>query len=218
MNIILPVLVSATLIVPLASFHGTSASADVLYEKGVELTVEMDMLAENEDYLHMLISSDQEMTELARQIAASDYHRPRMVFEVSGMEEAAASFLAQNGASFPEEIEKIATDRAITSIPAIIIARDGVTSMAVSSLINTGDCFLYGGMDGSRLYLFLYDGDYGSLVLFMPNDEGIVMANANILISEELRNLQSGEDVKEFISDAVYFAPLLSVTQVQMAK
>lgn len=53
------------------------------------------------------------------------------------------------------------------------------------------------------IYLYLYDGDWQSMVIFRPVREGIVQANSYFVHHGMLNDIKDTDDVKSFFSEVL---------------
>ena len=178
--------------------NGTS-----LYQKGLELTNQMDNLAESEDYI-TLISASTEMTEIMKEIGDADYSKPILVYEIDGIDTAYMELLTvQHEVTLNTEIEKIARDRITSAVAPQINSQKGAMFLAASSCITVSDSFIFPGLEQQKTYLFIYDNGYHSIVTFTPHDNNIVEANANFVKNEMLSEAKTTVDIESFFQSSM---------------
>lgn len=166
-----------------------------LQEKGLELIRQMHRLANNEAYIKYCSHSD-EINKLAAHIARTDYSVPRKIFAISHLK-SIQDFEADS------TIRTLLADKMVRTIPSLINAQSGSTTLAATSLFVTEDVFLHNYLKESTIYLYIYEGDCSSMVLFQPHKDHIVQAYACFVIHPLLKTIHSADDVKRFFKETI---------------
>lgn len=174
----------------------TVADTLSLQERGLALTRQMHRLASDEAYIKYCSHSD-EINKRAADIAQTDFSTPQKIFVISHLD--SIQNLVPSGTS-----RTLLTNRLLRSIPSQINALRGSIVLATSSLLTTEDVFLYRDLTESTLYLYIYEGDCCSMVLFQPYKDHIVQANASIVIHPLLKTIRSTDDVKRFFKETIH--------------
>lgn len=185
-----------------------------LYKKGLEMTVEMDTLAESEEFAK-LFTSDTAIAKTIADIGSQDYEKPKAVYEITGIEEEAFKYLlSETDIKLDEKIQEYVKERFGAAVASLLNGANGVEFIAATSILTVEDSFLYKGLEEQKTYLFLYDGNYSGMVTFIPQENGVVAATANIVMQESLKNIQSAEDVAPFFENLMEFSEL-KVTEIK---
>lgn len=171
------------------------ADSLTLQEKGLELTGQMHCLANNEAYIKYCSHSD-EINKLATHIARSDYSVPKKIFAISHLKS------IQNFET-DSTIRTLLADKMVRTIPSLINAQSGSTTLAATTLFVTEDVFLHNSLKESTIYLYVYEGDCSSMVLLQPHKDHIVQAHACFVIHSLLKTIQSADDVKRFFKETI---------------
>lgn len=171
------------------------ADSLTLQEKGLELTRQMHRLANNEAYIKYCSHSD-EINKLAAHIGRTDYSVPKKIFAISHLKS------IQNFET-DSTIRTLLADKMVRTIPSLINAQSGSTTLAATSLFVTEDVFLHNSLKESTIYLYIYEGDCSSMVLFQPHKDHIVQAYACFVIHSLLKTIQSADDVKRFFKETI---------------
>lgn len=171
------------------------ADSLTLQGKGLELTGQMHCLANNEAYIKYCSHSD-EINKLATHIARSDYSVPKKIFAISHLKS------IQNFET-DSTIRTLLADKMVRTIPSLINAQSGSTTLAATTLFVTEDVFLHNSLKESTIYLYVYEGDCSSMVLFQPHKDHIVQAHACFVIHSLLKTIQSADDVKRFFKETI---------------
>lgn len=166
-----------------------------LQEKGQELTHQMHRLANNEAYIKYCSHSD-EINKLAVHIARTDYSMPRKIFAISHLK-------SIQDFETDSTIRTLLADKMVRTIPSLINAQSGSTTLAATSLFVTEDVFLHNSLKESTIYLYIYEGDCSSMVLFQPHKDQIVQAYACFVIHPLLKTIHSADDVKRFFKETI---------------
>lgn len=199
---LLPVAIAAVLLC-LTACSGQTHTAD-LYEKGVELSEKMGMLAKDENYLAAMISSSEGLDPLFEPVASLDYQNPKATFIVTNIEQTISQLYTQLYGDYPEEIRDILNQRLAGRLPATINTMEtGLDMLAVSSSLAVSDAFLDSSLSESQWYLYLYDDGYISLVMYNPGEEGVVQASACLIKSDQLGQAASPEEVENYFAEEV---------------
>ena len=161
-------------------------STSTLKEHGLQLTQKMRQLANDQEYLNFC-SHSKDVNKIVADIAQYQYDSPEKVFSASHL-------IAEN--SNPS-----INDRIVRSIPSQLNALNGAAALAATSLLVVDDAFFYGmNQKEPTMYLYLYDGDWQSIVIFRPVREGIVQANSCFVHHSRLNDIKDINDVKSFFS------------------
>lgn len=166
-----------------------------LQEKGLELTCQMHRLANNEAYIKYCSHSD-EINKLAAHIARTDYSMPRKIFAISHLK-------SIQDFETDSTIRALLADKMVRTIPSLINAQSGSTTLAATSLFVTEDVFLHNNLKESTIYLYIYEGDCSCMVLFQPHKDQIVQAYACFVIHPLLKTIHSADDVKRFFKETI---------------
>ena len=166
-----------------------------LQEKGLELTCQMHRLANNETYIKYCSHSD-EINKLAAHIARIDYSVPRKIFAISHLK-------SIQDFETDSTIRTLLADKMVRTIPSLINAQSGSTTLATTSLFVTEDVFLHNSLKESTIYLYIYKDDCSSMVLFQPHKDQIVQAYACFVIHPLLKTIHSVDDVKRFFKETI---------------
>lgn len=166
-----------------------------LQEKGLELTCQMHRLANNEAYIKYCSHSD-EINKLAAHIARTDYSMPRKIFAIRHLN-------SIQDFETDSTIRALLADKMVRTIPSLINAQSGSTTLAATSLFVTEDVFLHNSLKESTIYLYIYEGDCSSMVLFQPHKDHIVQAYACFVIHPLLKTIHSADDVKRFFKETI---------------
>lgn len=167
-----------------------------LAERGLALTRQIHLLASDEAYIKYCSHSD-EINKRAADIARTDFSTSQKIFAISHLD--SIQNLVPSGTS-----RTLWTNRLLRSIPSQINALSSSAVLATSSLLTTEDVFLYHNLTESTLYLYIYENDCCSMVLFQPHQDHIVQANASIVIHSLLKKIRSTNDVKHFFKETIH--------------
>ena len=176
-----------------------------LASQGLRLTQQMRQLANDSGYVAHAVHAGK-IKALVKDIGKQKYDHPQKIFRITHLHmNMAKALLSQSGATKP-----LILDRIVRSIPTLLNAQGGADHLAATSLLFAEDAFLYHGLKEYTLYLYLYDGNYQSMVLYRPAKQHIVLANASIVAHERLKGLTTTSDVRQF------FAEVLDMPEVEV--
>jgi len=181
-----------------------------LYEKGLEITAQLDRLAESEEYIKMF-SLDPEIRVIAKEIGSIDYSTPKAVYEISGIDTAYMKLLSsQADIKLSQEIKDIVKNKFVASIAlaSMLSSQNGTNYLAVTTIITINDSFIYSGLKKQKTYLFLYEGDYASIITFMPVQNDIVISYASIGIVTRFTKIKTVDNVATFLKNTIQLTNL----------
>lgn len=165
------------------------SSTSTLKEHGLQLTQQMRQLANDQEYLNFC-SHSKDVNKIVADIAQYQYDSPEKVFSVSHL--------------IADSSNPSINDRKVRSIPSQLNALSGAAALAAASLFVADDAFFYGmNLKAPTIYLYLYDGDWQSMVIFRPVREGIVQANSYFVHHSMLNDIKDTDDVKSFFSEVL---------------
>ena len=165
------------------------SSTSTLKEHGLQLTQQMRQLANDQEYLNFC-SHSKDVNKIVADIAQYQYDSPEKVFSVSHL--------------IADSSNPSINDRKVRSIPSQLNALSGAAALAAASLFVADDAFFYGmDLKDPTIYLYLYDGDWQSMVIFRPVREGIVQANSYFVHHGMLNDIKDTDDVKSFFSEVL---------------
>ncbi len=184
--------------------NNQGADSVFLLKHGLQLTQLMQQLANDSAYIAYATQA-KGIKPLIASIRKQSYSHPRKVFVIRHLQTDKKDWLSQSSRTKP-----LIIDRLLRTIPTRLNAQSGSNVLATTSLLFAEDVFLYQGLNEYTLYLYLYEGNCHSMVLYRPAKNNIVQASASFVIHKELDNLKTATDVKQF------FAKTLNMKQVEV--
>lgn len=144
-------------------------------QKGVQLTQQMDRLAENEEYIS-LMSASTEIAQVAQSLGAQDYSRPTGALFIPLTQQDVADFLkTYGGITLPEDILTLRMPQLLANIPNTWVSKQGVANLATTSLLCVRQWYTAPkGWSDHALLLLTYEGDTDALISFVSNGEGVL--------------------------------------------
>ena len=165
-----------------------------LKEHGIQLTLKMSQLSNNQEYLN-LCSNSKEVNKIIADISQCKYDIPEKVFCVSHL---------QSSLKISDNSDSIIIERMVRSIPVQLSALNGSASLAATSLLVYEDAFFYEmNLKEPVLYLYLYERGWQSMVIFRPMRDGIVLVNSYFVYHRILNDIENSDDVKSFFSEVL---------------
>ncbi len=195
-------LAAVVLFIPLCACSvGAVNNMDPLYKEGLESVQIVDKMAESEEYI-TLYTANNPISEIIKEIGKQDYKAPKATYKVTVSKEALdKATLAQGVTNLPEEILPDVRTRMFTSIPSRLNALNGAETLAATTCITSGNCFIAENVTDYTMYFYLYDGKYAAAVAFIPYENNIVSSNTTILVNETINNVTSKEDFTKWIME-----------------
>lgn len=158
-----------------------------LKEHGILLTQQMGKLANDQEYIK-ICSHAKDVNNIVANIAKHKYDVPKKIFSI-------------NQISFKSVDNSLIIDKLLRSIPLKINSLNGSTLLAATSLLVTEDAFFYKMRPQEPvIYLYLYEGDWHSMVIFRPVRDNIVQAYSYFVHHKMLNESKEKDDIKSFYS------------------
>lgn len=178
-----------------------------LYQKGLEIVEKMDLTAECKEYIS-LVSSSPEFDDLINKIAEKDYTKPDVVYQITIPEDAikeVLSLVSEKDLQISEKIWPIIYRRFVSSVPTVLNAAEGSSTLAVTSILTTDMDFLYQDLTEYTIYLYLYQNAYSAAVVFSPMEDGIVRATGSFVINDQLLWNLTEQEIVELLEGTGFF-------------
>lgn len=166
----------------------------LLKEHGIQLTLQMSQLANNQEYLN-LCSNSKEVNKIVADISQCKYDIPEKVFCVSHL---------QSSLNMSDNLNPVIIERLVRAIPSQLNALSGSASLAASSLLVSEDAFFYEmSLKEPVIYLYHYKEDWQSMVIFLPIRDDIILANSYFVHHSMLNDIKNSSDVKSFFREVL---------------
>lgn len=168
--------------------------------ESLSLTQLMRTLVGSETYVQMMTSS-QEMLDLADEIAAYDYAAPSrvMLFRLDSdrllqMVAMMAEMDEISPIDLPEDALAYVQQRVVSSVPSMINGRGGTTMLALSSMASAGRTYVQPAVpiQSTVVCLFFEDTPYITMTTFVQSGDETISASASFATAESL-----GDDLME---------------------
>jgi hypothetical protein len=167
-----------------------SATANVsLYDRGLSLVQEMNVLINDENYRKMVgVSAELESTVL--ELAGMDYTQPKAVYKVTNLDDYLELLMYMSEVdenSFKGEVKEY-TDRKIAENlgNTVMSMLSGTSALAASSLVKKTDLFVDASVTEPLVYVYIFDESYPVFVSFIPGEDGAVSATGTYVIVDGL--------------------------------
>lgn len=159
---------------------------DGLYQSGLEAVGRMSQLASDPAFCK-LFTSDENIVELLSGFAGLDYANPKSVYQMTWNADSVLNQLENEAQiKLTPLAREVANAKLGAGIASQINAFGGATLLAASSILAVDDCLISSELERQTSYLYLYDNQYGAVVVFTPYGEGIVKLNATFVMNEAL--------------------------------
>ncbi|WP_163215373.1 histidine phosphatase family protein [Bacteroides sp. 519] len=181
----------------------SSVTESPLTEKGLLLIQKMGRLAGTSAYVRA-ISSSGDVMEIINEIAGQEFGNPSRIFAIPDLDKAIRTipFMAELFNNVPDDMKDVIDEKMILNIPTFLTANNnGATNLAATSFLITDGAFLCSGLTTPTLYIYLYEGNYHGMVLFIPMEDNVVKAIARFVIEPEWSGLQTAEDVGRILEE-----------------
>ncbi len=161
-----------------ASACSTSSSVSPR-EKGLEMIHTMEELANDEAYMSV-VGVSEEILETVKIITSQDFSEPIEVYEIIGIQDALMGFMASE-VELNEITGELIGSRLVSSLPSQINARNGVETIAATSILLHSEAFIMDDIDAPTAYVYVYDGMYSATVIFLPFEDDVVYATSSFI-------------------------------------
>ncbi len=186
-----------------------------LYQRGLDLINEIDYLAEHEEITEIFYS-DKEMVELCKKIGSYDYTKPKSVYEIKNILESTVNYFEEDTKiELSNEARSIIEEKLVFSFPSMINAQNGVKTLPVASILTKGNAFKNNMTENMKTYLYTFDdSNYQFIVTFINKGHGVVSAGANIIINDQMNELSTLEELKNYFHEAgLNYVDLVEITE-----
>lgn len=176
--------VSVVLSVLLLASCGTATEEKSLYVRGMEVVSMLDELAGNEEYLTVYTATP-EILELAATMAEGDRSSPKTVYEITVPEEMLLALAEVDGVSgLSDELRTYLLNRTQSTVPVTVNSRNGVETLAATSVCTVGKSFVNSDVTAGSMYLYTFEDAVPVMVTFTPGEDHTVSASATFLMGE----------------------------------
>lgn len=175
----------------------------MLADKGLELISKVDKLAACDAFVD-LYTTNQEIANILKDIAANDYSNPPGVFIIEDLDALMFKSITPAG-ELPDDLLQMLTARFSSTLSSQITAMNGTTSLAAASILSYEENFICEGLESFIAYLYTYGNGYSFMVNYNSNDENIVSAKVTVVVNDELSKCTSQEEVIAFFADALSY-------------
>lgn len=196
---------------------GTPGGGSFLLKESVALTVEMDRLAENSEYLRFMTASEQLLPTFEK-AAAQEYGAPEHVYRIPLTDGLLRKIIQAEEPVSDETMESLRLKVNGTVLASAINASQGAETLAATSVLAWEKSYREpDGWDGNQLLVLDYGGDFSSMVSFTRSGEGVIRGAAMFLATAgkaPMDQLQetlnepglavqgwSGEEVREILAE-----------------
>ncbi len=171
-----------------------------LYQRGIDLINEIDYIAENKEIIKLMRTND-EALKLCEKIGSYDYTEPKAVYEIENLFDVTYNFFEnESNVNLSQEAKDIVSARIIGSFPGLINAQNGAKDLAVASILSKGSAFKNNMTGNTKTYLYTFEqSEYKFVVTFFNHSNGVVTAEANIIINDEFNKLDKIEDFEIYL-------------------
>lgn len=162
-----------------------------LKEHGIHLTLQMAQLANDREYINFC-SHSENVNKIIADIAQYKYDKPKHIFSINHL---------LPSLNIPENLNPLITDKLIKTIPSRLNALNNSSLLAATSLLCAESVFHYKhDLTEPIIYLFIYDCNWQSMVIFRPAQADIIQANSYFVYHKNLKNLKNDNDVQSVFS------------------
>ena len=173
-----------------------------LITKSIELTCTMDSLAQSDEYM-MLISVQPELNDIIAKIGNDEYKAPNKAVIIKVSDEAIGSIIWGNigELNLPDDAYEMVVARMYSSVPSMINAQQGVTTLAATSVISVGKAFQQHRDFSNNTYVVLIYDNYSSVTVFIKSGEGTISASTTFLfLPDDIKRTVTEETAADYLS------------------
>lgn len=178
---------------------GCGAKQPDLKAKGMEMIALMDEKASSEKYVEVS-SGGMGLEEVIDKLSEGDYTNPEKVYEIKLPQD---GYLEQMGADLSglsETLKSEVYEKISVGLASTLNAKDGATSLAATSVL-TGSTAFEGKLESTVIYLYQFaDRGNSVMVSFAPAEGNVITACCIFLTNEEIKTLESEEEIQDWLS------------------
>ena len=197
----LTLILSLAMLMVFASCSGGAQKQESLYNRGLDLIQDVHALSRSEEYLNMMFGSPDMLLSI-KEVSQGNYTEPYEVFVIKGVEDAMMTKLLTEG-DLDETVKSIINKRLTSVLPAQLNALSGAMNLAAANILIAEKSFLSDETNESLIYLYKFDGGTSFTVSFIPDEEGIVNAMANVIFNDEIKSCESVGELDNFLASVL---------------
>ncbi len=170
-----------------------------LYQYGVELIATMDELVGDEDYLRLYFR-DEAILDVARSVAEQPHTDAETVYRITLPEEALLTLMQTDTMpDFSEEVRaRVEYQFHQRLLTATYNGLDSAKS-AVGNACTVNSAFVSDTLDGTTIYLYVYEDAVPVGIIFQPGADDTVCANGVFIMNDNITEyLGSPQSVREY--------------------
>lgn len=175
------------------------AQENKLYEKGIEIAVQVKEMSENDAYLQA-ISGNQQVIKHLEGVSAVDPEHPAAVYQIRFEGD---DHLPMLGLKESDIVSQALRDdlraKCHTALIQQINAMGGAELIAASSICTTSRNFIDEAFEGDVLYLYVYEDAAPVMVAFSSGSEQIVRATGSPVLCDAFAT-GSQEEIQNFFA------------------
>lgn len=178
---------------------GCGAKQPDLKAKGLEMIALMDEKASNEKYIEVY-SVGKEAKEVVMQFAEGEYTAPSRVFEIKIPDTDYWEEVGADLSGMSETLKEELYIKANYSLSALLNGAERLTYIVAANVV-IGTTAFEGKLESPVIYLYQF-GDKGNaaMISFVPAEENLIIASSTFLAGEELNNMETEEEIQDFLS------------------
>ena len=179
-------------------FSSCRASSDSLKNEGLEIISLISEMIESDSYDVIILSGVSAYEDSIAKIKAGDYTAPNGVYEIEVSLDYFTTFYDIDQYELSERLKDYIGDMYVNSVVSMINSKNGVFSVALSSVYTATDCFVDKSISENHIYLYAFENGYPIIVSFVPYSDGAVMATGHLVVDDNF-DTSSTEGIKNYL-------------------
>ncbi len=167
-------------------FCSCGVTEKTLLDRGLAVISLMDDMMENDAYVEILVDgSTEDYCDRLQLLSQADYENPTAVYELTVAAEQVLG-IDEEADALPPRLASYLSSKALQSVISQWNSVQGVDALVVASLLTANVCFTDASVTTDTLYLYTFDAGYPIAVVFLPGDDGAVMASGCLVMCDML--------------------------------
>lgn len=159
-----------------------------LYEHGMEIVAMLSEMAQNEDYVQLLISSP-EVISLLADLGQGDFSQPSAVYQITASLDAIVSLFEEEDPGFSlnqlsPAVREMWESRLLSILVNQVNAQYGSTFLAACSVCSASQLFVSRELTENMIYLYAFPNAAPVAVTFIKGENGAVSASGMFLSAD----------------------------------
>lgn len=178
---------------------GCSTKQPDLKAKGMEMIALMEEKASNEKFVE-IYSGGVDLEEVIDGLAEGNYTSPEKVYVIKLPPDGYLEQMDEDLSGMSETLKTEIYKKISSGLASTLNGKEGAMSLAATSVL-TGTTAFEGKLETSVIYLYQFaDRGNSVMVSYVPAQDNVITASCVFLTNEEIKSLESEEEILNWLS------------------